>query len=168
MPITQLFINSIVSPKKIAAFRLLPIGKVMIYVFTFIVLFTLISFIDFLSGFESEQSTISGLLEYVNEMRWILLPLAFIIQFIMSTLMVFTHISLMAMLGMVLIKVLKRRGEYRHVWRTTAFAYTLPTLLILLFMSMSVPDLIAILFINFLCLFYLFLSIRYYPRAKKV
>lgn len=166
MPITQLFINSIISPKKIAAFRLLPIGKVMIYVFIFITIFTLTSFVNFISDFESEQSAISGLLDYVNDMQWILLPFAFIIQFVMSTLLVFTHISLMAMVGMGLMKVFKRRGEYRHVWRSTTFAYTLPTLLTFLLLAMSVPDLMAILFINFLCLIYLILTIRYYPKMK--
>lgn len=166
MPITQLFINSIISPKKIAAFRLLPIGKVMIYVFIFIAIFTFISFMNFISDFEIEQSTMSGLLEYVDDMKWILLPLAFIIQFVMSTLMVFTHISLMALVGMGLVKGLKRRGEYRHVWRSTTFAYTLPTLVMFLLLAMLVPELIAILLINFLSLIYLILSIRYYPKIK--
>ena len=166
MPITQLFINSIISPKKIAAFRLLPIGKVMVYVFIFIAIFTTISFMNFISDFESEQSTMSGLLEYVNDMKWILLPLAFIIQFIVSTLMVFTHISLMALVGMGLIKVLNRRGEYRHIWRSTTFAYTLPTLITLILLAMSVSDLIVILFINLLSLIYLIMSIRYYPKIK--
>lgn len=166
MPITQLFISSILSPKKIAAFRLLAIGKVMVYVFIFVAIFTIISFMSFVSDFESEQSTISGLLEYVNDMKWILLPLAFIIQFVMSTLIVFTHISLMALVGMGLIKALKRRGEYRHVWRSTAFAYTFPTLVTFLLLAMSVPDLIAMILINVLCLLYLTLSIRYYPKIK--
>jgi len=166
VPITQLFINSIISPKKIAAFRLLPIGKVMIYVFIFIAIFTMISFMNFISDFENEQSTMSGLLEYVNDMQWILLPFAFIIQFVMSTLLVFTHISLMAMVGMGLLNVFKRRAEYRHVWRSTAFAYTLPTLLTFLLLAMSIPDLTTILFINFLCLIYLIVTIRYYPKMK--
>ena len=166
MPITQLFINSIISPKKIAAFRLLPIGKVMVYVFIFIAIFTTISFMNFISDFESEQSTMSGLLEYVDDMKWILLPLAFIIQFIVSTLMVFTHISLMALVGMGLIKILNRRGEYRHIWRSTTFAYTLPTLITLILLAMSVSDLIVILFINLLSLIYLIMSIRYYPKIK--
>ena len=166
MPITQLFISSIISPKKIAAFRLLPIGKIMVYVFIFIAILTIISFLNFISDFESERSTMLGLLDYVNDMQWILLPLAFIIQFVMSTLMVFTYISLMLLVGMGLIKVFKRRGEYRHVWRTTAFAYTLPTLLTFVLLALSVTDLIALLITNFLCLLYLILSIRYYPKIK--
>lgn len=166
MPITQLFISSIISPQKIAAFRLLPIGKIMVYVFIFIAIFTIISFMNFISDFESERSTMLGLLDYVNDMQWILLPLAFIIQFVMSTLMVFTYISLMSLVGMVLIKVFKRRGEYRHVWRTTAFAYTFPTLLTFVLLALSVTDLIALLITNFLCLLYLILSIRYYPKIK--
>ncbi|MFX3674393.1 MAG: DUF1189 family protein [Paenisporosarcina sp.] len=163
MQFTQLFLHSFNNPQKIAAFRILPIGRVMIYVFSFITLLTVISFVNFLSGYDS-ATNITGLLEYVNEMRWILLPFAFIIQFIMSTLLIFTRISLMAFIGIWLLKLLKRRGDYRHVWRTTAFAYTVPTLLSILFMYLSLPNLSITIFTNIICLIYLFCALRYYPK----
>ena len=50
MKFHQLFNAAIYEPKKLAAFRLLPIGKVFKYVFIFISLFTLISFIRFIAG----------------------------------------------------------------------------------------------------------------------
>jgi len=164
MRIKELFLHSLKSPKKLAAFRLLPIGKVMTYVFIFIAILTIISFVNFMSGFDTAQSTTSGLLEYMNELQWILLPFAFIIQFVMSTLLIFTRISLMALIGLWVLKALKRRGDYRHVWRTTAFAYTVPTLLSILLMYLSIPNLYITVSTNILSFIYLFLALRYYPK----
>lgn len=164
MRIRELFLHSLKSPKKIAAFRLLPIGKVMTYVFIFIAILTIISFVNFMSGFNTAQSTTSGLLEYMNELQWILLPFAFIIQFVMSTLLIFTRISLMALIGLWVLKALKRRGDYRHVWRTTAFAYTVPTLLSILLMYLSFPNLYITVSTNILSFIYLFFALRYYPK----
>lgn len=164
MTITQLFVYSLKSPRKIAAFRLIPIGKVMTFVFIFIFILTILSFINFTIGFDSEQSGIKGLFEYVDEMQWILLPFAFIIQFIMSTLLIFIRISLMALIGMIVLKSLNRRGDYRHVWRTTAFAYTVPTILSILFMFVSIPNFIVTTSTSLICFVYLFLALRYYPK----
>jgi hypothetical protein len=164
MTITQLFVYSLKSPKKIAAFRLIPIGKVMTFVFIFIFILTILSFINFTTGFNNEQSVNQGLFEYVNDMKWILLPFAFIIQFIMSTLLIFIRISLMAFIGMVVLKSLKRRGDYRHVWRTTAFAYTVPTILSILLMFLPISDIIITVSTSLICFVYLFLALRYYPQ----
>jgi hypothetical protein len=44
MSVSQLLLASIFNPKKIAAFRLLPIGKVIQYVFFFVIILSLLSF----------------------------------------------------------------------------------------------------------------------------
>ena len=49
MKFHQLVKASIHEPKKLAAFRLLKIGKVFRYVFLFVILFTVISFIRFIA-----------------------------------------------------------------------------------------------------------------------
>lgn len=160
----QLFLASITSPKKIAAFRLLPIGKVLLYVFLFVTILSILSFIQFTSGLEDDSSSIDGLLDYVEDMEWILYPFAFITQFIMSTLLLFVRISIMAFVGMMILKVWKRRGDYRHVWRTTAFAYTVPTVLSIAFLFTNLSDGWIIISTSIVCVIYLVLALKYYPK----
>lgn len=164
MSLIQLLIASISNPKKIAAFRLLPIGKVLQYVFFFVIILSLLSFVQFITGFKDDSSSIEGLLDYVENMEWILYPFAFIIQFIMTTLLIFVRISLMAFGGMFLLILLKRRGEYRHVWRTTAFAYTTPTVLSILFLYLGLTDAWIFIVTTIICVVYLALALKYYPQ----
>lgn len=166
MSISQLLLASISNPKKIAAFRLLPIGKVIQYVFFFVVILSLLSFVHFITGFKTDSSSIDGLLDYVENMEWILYPFAFIIQFIMTTLLLFVRISLMAFGGMLILKLLKRRGDYRHVWRTTAFAYTSPTILSIFLLYIGVSDGWIFIVTTVLCMIYLALALKYYPQKK--
>jgi formate-dependent nitrite reductase membrane component NrfD len=97
-------------------------------------------------------------------MEWIMYPFAFIIQFIMTTLLIFVRISLMAFGGMFLLILLKRRGEYRHVWRTTAFAYTTPTVLSILFLYLGLTDAWIFIVTTIICVVYLALALKYYPQ----
>ncbi|MBW9234899.1 DUF1189 domain-containing protein, partial [Leptospira santarosai] len=76
MSLIQLFLASITSPKKIAAFRLLPIGKVLTYVFFSVTILSILSFIQFTTGLKDDTSSIVGLLDYVEDMEWILYPFA--------------------------------------------------------------------------------------------
>ncbi|MET0786063.1 MAG: 4-hydroxy-3-methylbut-2-en-1-yl diphosphate synthase, partial [Paenisporosarcina sp.] len=115
MSLRQLFIASLLEPKKMAAFRIISIGKVIQYVFIFIILITIFSFFQFAFGIQNQSSSYAGLIEYIDGMEWILYPFAFIIQFVMSTLFVFSRISIMAIVGFYLLKMMKRRGDYRHV-----------------------------------------------------
>jgi hypothetical protein len=164
LSLTQLFIASISNPKKIAAFRLLPIGKVLQYVFFFVGILSLLSFVHFITGFKNDSSSIEGLLDYVENMEWILYPFAFIVQFIMTTLLLFVRISVMAFVGMFILKLLKRRGEYRHVWRTTAFAYTTPTVLSIFFLYSGLTDGSIFMVTTLICVVYLALALKYYPQ----
>jgi hypothetical protein len=164
LSLTQLFIASITNPKKIAAFRLLPIGKVLQYVFFFVSILSLLSFVHFITGFKNDSSSIEGLLDYVENMEWILYPFAFVVQFIMTTLLLFVRISLMAFVGMFILKILKRRGEYRHVWRTTAFAYTTPTVLSIFFLYSGLTDGWIFMVTTLICVVYLALALKYYPQ----
>jgi len=164
MSIMQIFLASINNPKKIAAFRVLPIGKVLRYVFIYVAVLTILSIIHFSTGFKQDSSNMAGLLEYVEDMQWILYPFAFLIQFIMSTLLIFIRISIVALIGMIILKLTKRRGEYRHVWRTTAFAYTVPTILSILFLYAGFADSVITLVSTFICLVYLTIALRYYPK----
>lgn len=164
MSLTQIFIASITNPKKIAAFRLLPIGKVMQYVFIFVAFLSIMSFVHFTTGFKQDTSSMAGLIEYMEDMQWILYPFAFIIQFIMATLLIFARISILAFMGMFILKLYRRRGEYRHVWRTTAFAYTIPTILSVLLLYAGMNDGWITLVTTVCSLLYVALSLKYYPK----
>jgi len=163
MSFIQLFFASLHEPKKMAAFRLLSIGKVIQYIFIFITLITFISFIQFVFGIKNQSSSIVGLVEYIEGMEWILYPFAFILQFVMSTLFVFSRISILAIIGFYLLKWLKRRGDYRHVWRTTAFAYTVPTIISFILLFLGMGDTIIFVITHSISFIYLYLAVNYYP-----
>lgn len=163
MSFTLLFFASLHEPKKMAAFRLLSIGKVIQYIFIFITLITFISFIQFVFGIKNQSSSIVGLVEYIEGMEWILYPFAFILQFVMSTLFVFSRISILAIIGFYLLKWLKRRGDYRHVWRTTAFAYTVPTIISFILLFLGMGDTIIFVITHSISFIYLYLALTYYP-----
>lgn len=163
MSFTQLFFASLYEPKKMAAFRLLSIGKVIQYIFIFIIAITIFSFIQFVFDIKNQSSSIVGLIEYIEGMEWILYPFAFILQFVMSTLFVFSRISILAIIGFYLLRLLNRRGDYRHVWRTTAFAYTVPTILSFILLFFGIGDSIIFLLTHSLSFIYLYLALTYYP-----
>jgi len=164
MTLKQIFLASVANPKKIAAFRLLPIGKVIQYVFIFVTLLSILSFIHFSIGFKEDSLGMAGLFEYIDDMQWILYPFAFIIQFIMSTLLVFIRISILAFVGLGILKLYRRRGEYRHLWRTTAVAYTIPTILSIFLLYIGLSDGWITVVTTVCCLIYLGLALKYYPK----
>ncbi|MGG0658624.1 DUF1189 family protein [Rummeliibacillus pycnus] len=121
----QLFKDSLFHPKKLAAYRLLPIGKVIQYVLLLVTFVSIISFIQFLAGVGGETSQIKGLQEYLNDIKWLIYPFSFVLLFIINSFSVFVQISIYAIVGLGILKFLKKRGEYRHIWRTASFAITL-------------------------------------------
>ncbi|MET1014253.1 MAG: DUF1189 family protein [Paenisporosarcina sp.] len=163
MSLRQLFIASLLEPKKMAAFRIISIGKVIQYVFIFIILITIFSFFQFAFGIQNQSSSYAGLIEYIDGMEWILYPFAFIIQSVMSTLFVFSRISIMAIVGFYLLKLMKRRGDYRHVWRTTAFAYSLPTVISFIMLLIGVGETLIFVVTHSLSFIYLYVALNYYP-----
>ncbi|WP_203246905.1 DUF1189 family protein [Sporosarcina beigongshangi] len=128
MKFHQIFKASIYEPKKLAAFRLLKIGKVFQYVFLFITLFTVISFVRYIAGDTVLFEASPELLEQGQLVGGLIYPIAFILQLVISTLYIFLRISIFAYIGVVLLRLMKRRGEYRFMWNTSAIAVTVPIL----------------------------------------
>ncbi|HSJ36588.1 MAG TPA: DUF1189 family protein [Planococcus sp. (in: firmicutes)] len=150
-------------PKKQAAVRILPIGKIMRFVFLFILLLTIAAFIEFTIGLDSVSGDLEGLLVYIEEIEWLLYPLAFILLFVSTTLYHFIKISLFAWIGMAILKWMKRRGEYRQLWRTAALAVTFPTILSFA-LGFMVENLWLPLLVSMLTIIYLYLAVKYYPK----
>lgn len=163
----QIFRAALHEPKKLAAFRLLPIGRVIRYVFVFITIYSIVSFFQFVSGDASIFDASPELLMHGEKIGWIVYPIAFLLQFVIITFYVFIRISLFGAIGLLLLTLLKRRGEYRHIWRTAAIAATVPTIFVMI--SDFIPLLKSISFVgtSFIHLLYIMSAIRYYPKAPR-
>lgn len=164
---SQLFIDSLIHPKKLAAYRLLPIGKVIQYTFLLITLVTVFSFGRFTTGVNIENFDLSGLSAYIEEIKWLLYPVTFLMLFVFTTMLIFAQIALYALAGLFFLKIMKRRGEYRHVWRTTTFAITWTTILSLLAVYVPISATKISIFSLLLTLTLLIISFTNYPKQPK-
>jgi hypothetical protein len=151
-------------PKKQAAVRIMGIGKIMQFVFAVIVLLTVVSFAELAAGLGDTASSVEGLLQFVEEIEWLLYPFALIFLFVSTTLYHFVKISLFALLGVALVRMKNKKGDYRHLWRTAALAVTIPTLI-----SFAASFFVSSLWISaaasLLTLLYLYLATNYYPKT---
>lgn len=168
MNLYQLFKASLMEPKKQAAVRIMTIGKILRFVFVFVLLMTAVSFIELSLGLSGAASDVEGLLQFVEEIEFLLYPFAFVFLFVSTTLYHFLKISFFALVGLLFIKIKKRKGEYRHLWRTAALAVTIPTLISFVF-SFIGADLWVSAATSLLTVLYLYWSTNYYPKqpAKK-
>lgn len=164
---SQLFIDSLIHPKKLAAYRLLPIGKVIQYTFLLITLVTVFSFGRFTAGVNIDNFNVSGLTAYIEDIKWLLYPVTLLMLFIFTTMLIFAQIALYALAGLFFLKVMKRRGEYRNVWRTTTFAITWTTILSVLAVYIPISDTIISIFSLLLTLTLLIISFTKYPKHPK-
>lgn len=169
MNLFQLMKASLMEPKKQAAVRIMGIGKIMQFVFMVIALMTIVSFAGLAAGLGETASGVEGLLQFVEEIEWLLYPFALIFLFVSTTLYHFVKISLFALAGLALVRLKNKKGEYRHLWRTTALAVTIPTLI-----SFAASFFVSGLWVSAassgLTLLYLHLATNYYPKmppAKK-
>jgi len=163
----QLFLAAIHEPKKLAAFRLLPIGRVIRYVFLFILLMTLVSFTRFSLGDAELFEASPELNEYSKTIGGLIYPMAFIFQFVIATFYVFVRISIFAAIGIGIGKLMRRRTEYRFIWRTTAIAITVPLLLTIFLDFFHYQETFSNLFSSLIHIGYLLTALKYYPKAAK-
>ncbi len=164
---SQLFIDSLIHPKKLAAYRLLPIGKVIQYTFLLITIVTVFSFGRFTAGMSVDtfdMTSINGLTEYIEGIKWLLYPVTFIMLFVFTTMLIFGQIALYALAGLFILKVMKRRGEYRHIWRTTTFAMTWATLISMLSDYLPINSTIISVFSLLLTVTLLIVAFTKYPK----
>ncbi|WP_252502938.1 DUF1189 family protein [Sporosarcina sp. Marseille-Q4943] len=167
MKFHQLFLAAFHEPKKLAAFRLLPIGRVIRYAFLFILLMTLISFTRFSVGDTDLFEASPELNEYSETIGGLIYPMAFIFQFVIATFYVFVRISIFAAIGIWIGKLMKRRVEYRFVWRTAAIAITVPLLLTIFLDFFQIWETSGIIFSSVIHIGYLIMALKFYPKAAK-
>jgi hypothetical protein len=138
------------------------------YIFVFIFLTAVLSFINFSlsSGEILEDTGIPA--EELKGIGPLLYPAAFVLQFLISTFYFYVKASLAALAGMAIIRIRGRRGEYRHLWRTSAIALTVPTLLLLAddLLGGSIPFATSL---SWAAAFvYIWLAAGYYPKNAPV
>lgn len=163
----QLFKASLHEPKKLAAFRLLPIGKVIQYVFVFVFLYTAVSFLKFSLGDHSLFQSSPELAEIGETIGLLIYPVAFILQLLIITSYLFIRISIFAIIGVLLLKVLHRRGEFRFMWRTAAVAAAVPILLTMLFEFLPAAAFAGTAVSSAVHLFYVWRAAVYYPKQPR-
>lgn len=162
----QLLIDSLTNPKKLGAYRILSIGKVMQYAFLMIALLTAFSFGQFINSGTDEIFSYSDIEQYAKNIQWIVYPIAVVFLFVMNTSIYFIKVSLFALAGQFFVKPMKRRGEYRQVWRTAVFASTWATFITMFGNLFPISPTIITLISIFITMLFIILALTKYPLTK--
>jgi hypothetical protein len=163
----QLFIHSLLYPTRLAACRVLTIGKVIQYTFLLITLMTIASFIQFLQDGFASITLYDEISSYMNGLEWLVYLLSIVLSFIINTLVLYAKISIYAYVGLIAGRFMQKRIEYRFVWRTAAFVITWNVLLQIIFIFIDLPNFIELLLPMLITLTYLYLALTKYPKIKK-
>ncbi|MBU8879401.1 DUF1189 domain-containing protein [Bacillus sp. FJAT-29790] len=113
------------------------------------------------------KEDLSDILVTVDSSLGVIIPLMAAVMYIFSAGLKFIEVSVLALLGLLLKKMLVRNIQYRHTWRIAAYSVTLPTLFFTIMASLktTVPNGA---FINwFVAFMVLFLAIKEIPQPKK-
>ena len=174
MNIKDLFIKSLYSIKAISFFRFQKIEKTISYLFLLSFLVSLPTLILFFISLFS-QGGIETYFEFsmmAEEDGTAGIIPVFIFLFILFTIIgismvQFLTVSLLAAIGLLIKQWMKRKLDYKHLWNMSAYAVTLPAIIIglsaLLPVSLSFPAIIYFL----LSLTILTLAVRKVPIPKK-
>ncbi len=164
MKFHQIFLASLAEPKKLAAFRLLPIGKVFMYVFLFVTVFTMISFSRFFTGDAVLFEHSPDLAAHSDKIGPLIYPIAFFLQLVISIFYIFARISIFAYLGSLILTILKRRGNYLQIWRTSAIAMTVPIIVTLGFDFLPQLSAYSLVMTSVIHLIYIAAATKFYPK----
>lgn len=162
----QLLIDSLTKPKKLASYRVLSVGKVLQYTFLLITFLTVFSFGQFMGNVTTNFEQLPEFSTYIENQKWILYPFGFSLLFVMMTSIQFLKISIYAFAGLLLLRSMKRRGEYRHIWRTVSFAITWATFLTVAFSILQISDTASTIIGLFITMLYTIIAISHYPKLQ--
>lgn len=162
----QLLVDSLKNPKKLGAYRILSIGKVMQYAFLMITLLTAFSFGQFINGGTDAIFGYSEIEHYAEDIKWIVYPIAVVFLFVLNTCIYFIKVSLYALAGLFFVKPMKRRGEYRQIWRTAVFAGTWAVVLTMFGNLFPISQTIITFISIFITIFFIIVALTKYPLEK--
>ncbi|MFD1018769.1 DUF1189 family protein [Thalassobacillus hwangdonensis] len=162
---TQL-IKSFYNFKMIGAFRILPIGKSIGYIFflSLIVLIPVMASMLLSLLLSTSESVGGGMMKGISGGVFSIIFLPFIYLFISFFLMVM--ISFLSWLAYIYSVITHKRINYKQLWVVTSFAVTAPTLILVIVESfiVSVTSLVWVYLLG--CMLYILLSLRYVPSKK--
>ena len=130
-------------------------------------LFTVISFIRYIIGDAALFEASPELLEQGKLIGGLIYPIAFILQLVISTFYIFLRISVFAYVGVVLLRLMKRRGEYRFMWNTAAIAITVPILVTIVLDFFPVISDYSMMITSLIHVGYIAAAAKYYPKLAK-
>jgi len=120
-----------------------------------------------LSDMSITNEDILNLLQSIDSSLVIIIPIMIAIIYVFTLGLNFIQISVLALLGLLLKKVLMRNIQYRHLWRISAYSVTLPTIFFAIMegLKTTVPN--GALINWFVAYIVLFLVIKEIPLPKK-
>lgn len=160
---SQLLIDSLIHPKKLAAYRIVSIGKVIQYTFLLVFILTTFSFGQFVNNGANIVLS-EEIKDFAQDLQFLVYIIGVVFLFAMNTALVFGKISIYAYVALLLSNAMKRRAEYRQLWRTTAFAVTWETLLSIIFTILVIPDTISLIIFTFITMSILIIALTKYPK----
>ncbi|MER2114510.1 MAG: DUF1189 family protein, partial [Solibacillus isronensis] len=104
--------------------------------------------------------------QYAQNIQWIVYPIAIVFLFVLNTSIYFIKVSLYALAGLFFVRPMRRRGEYRQVWRTAVFASTWGTFLTIFGNLFLISQTIITLSSIFITMFFIIVALTKYPVQK--
>jgi hypothetical protein len=122
------------------------------------------------SMFPEMELTNQDIVEFIQSMeglKYIFIPIMFLIIFIFSSGIKFIEVSILALIGLLVKNLLKRNVPYRQAWRMAAYSVTLPTVFftIMALLQTQVPN--GFIINWFVSILVLTLTIKEIPMKKQ-
>ena len=163
---TQLFLHSLIKPKMLAAYRILPVGKIIQYTFLLVLLMTAFSLGQFVNEGITSINGYEEIEQYVEDLQWLIYIISAILSFTMNTLILYAKISLYALVAFLFSKPFSKRAEYRHLWRTAALAITWEVIITIVFEIFITNNVIPTIVCIMITMTWVFIALSKYPKIK--
>ncbi|RLQ98213.1 DUF1189 domain-containing protein [Falsibacillus albus] len=118
------------------------------------------------NGLSLNNNKISSFLKTIKSNIWIILPVLFIVYYIFVAAIGFIKVSIFALVGIALARTQSRKLSYRHSWRITAYAITLPTVFFAIMDLLRTTVPFSALLDWLIIIIMLYLSIKEIPGKK--
>lgn len=120
-----------------------------------------------INDFTITNEDLLAFLTSIDSSLVIMLPLLVLIVYIFVTGLKFIEISILALFGLLLMKMLMRNFQYRHAWRLAAYSVTLPTVFFTIMgaLKTTVPN--GAIINWFVAYIIMYLAIKEIPQPKK-
>lgn len=123
------------------------------------------------SMLEGLHITKSGFLDFINTLdsvRVIIIPFLSVFIYLFSSTASFIEVTVLALMGLALKNLSRRKLNYRQLWRMAAYSETLPTLFFTIMTAIKTPVPNSFLINWFVAIIVLYLAINEIPKPKKV